>query len=137
MPPTIRSTIGQLALATCLGLATVLFPQSRASVAGEIEQGRRIYFGTCIACHGSDGAGAMPDVSDFGVAAGPLSKTDVQLLKSIMEGVSNVNGSSSMPPKGGNPELTAEDARNVLEFIRAEFGPTCPNGRRCDAKTKE
>lgn len=137
MPPTIRSTIGLLALAACLGLATALFSQSRAWSAGEIEQGRRVYFGACVACHGSDGAGAMPDVSDFGDATGPLSKKDIQLLKSILEGVGNVNGSSSMPPKGGNPELTEEDARNVLEFIRGEFGPTCPNGLRCDATTKE
>lgn len=65
----------------------------------------------------------MPDVSDFGAATGPLSKTDSQLLKSILEGVSNEDGSSSMPPKGGDSELTEEDARHVLEFIRVEFGP--------------
>lgn len=106
-----------------LSLIATLSSPPRASAANDLERGQRIYFEACVACHGSDGAGAMPEVADFGVANGPLFKTDAQLLKSISKGVTSDDGSTSMPPMGGNPDLTEEDARHVLEFIRAEFGP--------------
>ncbi len=137
MPPSRRSKIGQLALAVCFGLAAAFLFQPGASTAGEFEQGRRIYFGACVACHGSDGAGAMPETPDLTVPDGPLSKPDAVLLRGIIEGAGGNPSSPLMPPKGGDPTLTEEDARHVLEFMRAEFGPTCPSGRRCDSRTQE
>lgn len=89
----------------------------------DIDSGRGGYLKSCVACHGTDGAGAMPGVPDFTDSKGPLSKPDAVLLKSIMEGVEGSTAPTPMPPKGGDSEFTEKDARNVIKYIRSKFGP--------------
>lgn len=123
MPLTLLGNIGRVGFATHLGLVTALIVQPKVSTAEELEQGRRIYFGACVACHGSDGAGAMPGVPDLAAPNSPLTKPDAVLLRGIIEGTGGSPSSPLMPPKGGDPDLTEEDARHALQFMRAEFGP--------------
>jgi mono/diheme cytochrome c family protein len=92
------------------------------AMASETEAGEKVYAQTCIACHGANGKGAIPGVSDFTKADGPLSKSDEVLAASIRDGVATPGKPLSMPPKGGNPSLTDEEIQAVLEYLRSSFG---------------
>lgn len=93
-----------------------------AKAGGGVEAGEKVYSQTCIACHGANGKGAIPGVSDFTKAGGPLAKPDEVLTDSIRNGLVTAGKPLSMPPKGGNPALTDEEIKAVLEYIRATFG---------------
>jgi len=84
--------------------------------------GKEIYNKTCIACHGPDGAGALPGIPNLTKPDGRLSKPDGVLLQNINNGFQSPGSSMSMPAKGGNPNLTEADIQAVLEFLRESFG---------------
>lgn len=84
--------------------------------------GHEIYDGNCIACHGADGKGRVPGASDFTAKNGALSKPDDTLTKHITEGFQSPGSPMAMPAKGGNPNLTETDIRNVLAYLRRTFG---------------
>ena len=88
---------------------------------GDIKAGKAIYNQTCIVCHGANGKGALPGVSNFKSADGPLMKSDAELAKSISEGLATPGAALSMPAKGGNPSLTDDDVRALIAYLRAEF----------------
>jgi len=77
--------------------------------------GEQIYKQTCVACHGADGSGAIPGVPGFKER---LSKSDDTLLQHIIEGFQSPGSPMAMPPKGGNPNLSDQDLRNVLSYIK-------------------
>ena len=84
-----------------------------------LARGEAVYRGTCIACHGIDGAGVMPGVSDL--TTGALAKADAVLIESLRRGISMPGAALAMPPRGGNPALTDEDLRAVLYYMRRRF----------------
>ncbi len=84
--------------------------------------GKAIYSQTCIACHGVNGKGVLPGVSNFKSADGPLAKSDAELAKSINEGLATPGAALSMPAKGGNPSLTDDEVQALIAFLRSEFG---------------
>lgn len=84
--------------------------------------GQGIYTQTCVACHGADGSGGLPGVPDFTGKNSPLSKSDATLFKHIAEGFQSPGSPMAMPPKGGNPDLSAGDIESVLGYIRETFG---------------
>jgi mono/diheme cytochrome c family protein len=86
---------------------------------GEPIKGEVVYQGTCIACHGENGDGAVPGVPGF---AGRLANPDMTLIKHVIEGFASPNASIAMPPKGANPDLTEADAHDVVSYIRKRFG---------------
>ena len=86
------------------------------------EVGENVYAQTCIACHAANGKGAIPGVSDFTKADGPLDKSDDTLFASIRDGLVTPGKPLSMPPKGGNPSLTDEEIQAVIEYLRSSFG---------------
>ncbi len=88
------------------------------------ETGKEIYTTTCIACHGSDGKGALPGAPDFAKPDGALSKSDNELITNISNGFQSENSPMAMPPKGGNPNLSTRDIKAVLTYIREAFGHT-------------
>ncbi len=92
------------------------------SVAADAAAGKAVYSQTCIACHGANGKGTIPGVTDFTAKDGPLSKPDTELLNSISNGFQSPGSFMAMPPKGGNPVLTEEDIKAVLAYLRAVFG---------------
>lgn len=87
-----------------------------------VEAGKAIYSQTCIACHGNNGKGAIPGVSDLTKPDGSLGKSDEALIKSITEGVATPGAALTMPAKGGNPALTEADVAAVLAYLRVAFG---------------
>ncbi|MEW6613680.1 MAG: c-type cytochrome [Pseudomonadota bacterium] len=87
-----------------------------------VHPGKAVYTQTCLACHGADGKGALPGVPDLTRANGPLAKSDAELIRSITAGVQRPGAPLAMPPKGGNPNLTETDIRQVLDYMRQAFG---------------
>lgn len=87
------------------------------------QSGAQIYAETCTACHGADGTGALPGVPDFSEPGGVLARPEEVLVQSTIAGVERPGAPLAMPPKGGNPALSEADIREVIRYIRNEFGP--------------
>ncbi|BAU49762.1 cytochrome C [Sulfurifustis variabilis] len=93
-----------------------------AGAAEAASHGKAVYGRTCVACHGSDGKGALPGMRALGGKKGSLGKPDDALVKSILEGYQAPGAPVAMPPKGGDPSLTGQDAIAVLRYMREAFG---------------
>lgn len=102
-------------------LAALMFlsPVSQAFADNGAEE---IYRETCSACHGEDGKGAFEGMPDFTDAAGRLSKDDETLIKHITEGFQSEGSPMAMPEKGGNEDLTEDDVKNLVGYLRDNFG---------------
>jgi len=85
--------------------------------------GKALYATTCIACHGPKAKGAIPGVPDL-AKGGRLAKSDADLSASILNGFQTKGSPMAMPPKGGNPNLTAEDAKALVLYLRTLTQPT-------------
>ena len=106
------------------GLMAGLFMTAPAFAQGDVKKGAQVYEGTCIACHGENGKGEeLPGVPDFTSAKGPLAKKDAVLLGHIINGFESPGSDLAMPALGGNEDLTEEDIRNVLAYLRAKYQP--------------
>ena len=107
-------------------LASIMTPVPAAASdpasSGDTKLGKALYSQTCIACHGANGKGMLPGVSNFKSADGPLGKSDAELAKSINEGLVTPGAALSMPAKGGNPSLTDKEVQALIAYLRAEFG---------------
>ena len=107
-------------------LATLITPAAAsaddATAPEDAASGQAIYSMTCIACHGANGKGMIPGVSDLTKSDGPLAKSDEELVKSISEGLATPGAALSMPEKGGNPSLTDDDITSLIAYLRSEFG---------------
>ena len=101
-------------------LSALLLAVSAGVNAGS--HGKSVYERTCVACHGADGKGTLPGVPPLGGGNGRLAKPDDVLIKNMLEGFQSPGSTLAMPPKGGDPSLTAEDAKAVLDYMRKTFG---------------
>ncbi len=90
---------------------------------GDPAAGATVYAQTCAACHQVDGSGLLPSgqrlAASFKDPAGPLSKSDAELLQSIQFGKTGEIG--SMPPWRGT--LSAQQQRDALAYLRERFAP--------------
>lgn len=85
------------------------------------EHGSVIFHQTCIACHGANGKGAVPGTPNFTQSDGVLTLPDPMLEARIEKGFSCDGLPVAMPPKGGNPDLTKNDIKDVLGYLRTTF----------------
>lgn len=83
--------------------------------------GKALYEASCIACHGAKARGAIPGVPDL-AKGGRLSKPDAELVANILNGFQSKGSPMAMPPKGGNPNLTAADAQALVTYMRILTG---------------
>jgi cytochrome c5 len=81
--------------------------------------GKAIFDKTCIACHGADGKGTIPGVPAL---HSRLSQPDEVLLQHIKDGFQSPGSVMVMPPRGGNPDLTDAELKNVLLYMHEQFG---------------
>ena len=72
--------------------------------------GKKLYEGTCIACHGTGAAGA-PKFGDKAAWA-PRIATGMNTLLNVA-----LHGKGAMPPKGGNAALSDADIRAAIEYM--------------------
>lgn len=85
----------------------------------DIEQGREIYQARCLECHGEQGRGDGPRAALLAprpgnlVSAATSTKTDEELLAIITRGIPRT------AMQGWEKELSENDRRNVLAFIRS------------------
>lgn len=83
--------------------------------------GKVLYETTCVACHGAKAQGAIPGVPDL-AKNGSLAKSDAELTSSILNGFKSKGSPMAMPPKGGNPNLTPDDAKTLVIYVRGLTG---------------
>ena len=100
-----RGIVAGLALVAVLGPA-----HAQHATAYDVEDGKRVYEGSCANCHGPDGnliAGI-----DFGRGVLRRAYTNDQLAAIVMGGIAN----TPMPP---NPGMSQEQALRVVEYLRS------------------
>jgi len=85
--------------------------------------GADVYGGTCIACHGADGKGAVPGVPDMTRGGGPLAQSEDVLVRHAMDGFRSPGSTMPMPAKGGNTGLSQAEIRAAVAHMRKTFGP--------------
>jgi len=101
-------------------LIASLFLLGTSQSAGAAD-GKALYETTCIACHGPKAQGAIPGVPDL-AKGDHLAKPDAELVANILNGFQSKGSPMAMPPKGGNPNLTAADAQAIVTYMRAITG---------------
>jgi cytochrome c5 len=74
--------------------------------------GKKVYEGGCVVCHGAGIAGA-PKFGDKAAWA-PRIKTGMDTLYATA-----IKGKGAMPPKGGNPALTDEQMKAAVDYMVA------------------
>lgn len=83
---------------------------------------KEVYMQNCVACHGASGKGTIPGAPDFTDSNGVLMKSDKALLEHMATNHQNPGIARTMPPKGGNPNLTNQELKESLTYIRKTFG---------------
>jgi cytochrome c5 len=81
-------------------------PADKATLAA----GKKVYESTCSACHGTGAAGA-PRLGDKAAWASHLKEGKAHLYQSTL------NGTGAMPPKGGNPSLSAKQVKAAVDYM--------------------
>jgi len=88
-----------------------------AAAASAAVDGQQVYNAGCVACHGAGIAGA-PRVGDTGAWTDRIAAGLDTLVAHAIDGFQGSQG--MMPAKGGNPSLSDEEVRAVVEYMVAE-----------------
>lgn len=99
-----------------IGLA---FEETHAIAANQ--SGKALYESNCAVCHGVDGDGAMPGVKDLASSQKWQQQSDDQLVQLIIDGIQSTDSPFPMPPKGGNPDLTEQQIRSIVVYLRRQI----------------
>jgi disulfide bond formation protein DsbB len=91
-----------------------------------VEAGQKVFAATCAACHGPDAKG-LPDLGkDLTTSTFAKGLSDDELVTFIEKGRDTTDPANTtgvaMPPKGGNPALTDDDIKSVVEYVRTLEG---------------
>lgn len=85
-------------------------------------QGRDVFASTCAACHGPNGKGMQGLGKDLTVSDFVAGKTDDGLRQFIIEGRPDAKP-VAMPPRGGRDDLTDDDFKHVVVYLRGLQDP--------------
>lgn len=101
-------------LSVCLFLS--LNTATHADTSGE-----SLYLQNCMVCHADDGSGSMPGVLDLDKNRSWSTITVSELLARLKKGIQGSESGVSMPPKGGNANLTDNDLEKIILYMRESF----------------
>ncbi|MDE0920793.1 MAG: c-type cytochrome [Arenicellales bacterium] len=107
--------VGQINLASNTTVSSATTQVTATATA--IIDGKKIYNGMCVACHGAGIAGA-PRVGDKGAWAERIDKGASTLYANAINGVQGSSG--VMPAKGGNPALSDDEIKAVVDYMVAQ-----------------
>jgi cytochrome c5 len=115
----------RIALVSLLTFVSALAGGAEASAAcrvpgGDWRAGTKIYLQTCMTCHGESGEGVVAGVPDL--RAGILASSTSTLMQHVKNGFRSRTAPKAMAPKGGNPALSDQDVKNVLDYLYHQFG---------------
>lgn len=82
----------------------------------DLTAGKKVYDGTCAACH-TRGISGAPRLGNQAEWAPRLAQGDAVLFTHTKQGFTGQRG--FMPPKGGNPNLTDQDLHNAIAYIKS------------------
>lgn len=89
---------------------------------GDAAQGKRIFLGTCAACHAPDGSGVKGQGQNLRDSFYLKGKTDEQALAFVKTGRQPFDPESklhlAMPARGGNPALTDASLLDAIAYVR-------------------
>ena len=83
--------------------------------------GEQLYMQNCMVCHGDDGTGGMPGVINLEKNRTWSTLDDAALLTRLKQGIQKPGSSISMPAKGGNVNLTDNELKEIIRYIRYSF----------------
>jgi mono/diheme cytochrome c family protein len=104
-----------------LTLVAAIFITFSANAKDDVKKGAEIYGGTCVACHGTKGKGEFPGMPDLTSSKSPLTKSDEILFDHILNGFQSGNSAIEMPALGAYPELTDQEIKDVIAYMRKTF----------------
>ena len=107
--------VGQINLASSTAASNAT--TQVASTATPSLDGEKIYNGSCVACHGAGVAGA-PRVGDKDAWAERIDKGVTTLYANAINGLQGSSG--VMPAKGGNPALSDDQMKAVVDYMIAQ-----------------
>ena len=84
-------------------------------------RGEKLYLQNCMVCHADDGTGAMPGVLDLEENRAWSTIDEIKLLTRLKQGIQKSGASISMPAKGGNPDLTDKELKEIINYMRQSF----------------
>jgi len=97
-------------------------PASATPHVGDAAQGKRIYLGTCAACHAPDGSGVKGQGQNLRDSSYLKDKTDAQALAFVKAGRQPFDPESklhlAMPARGGNPALSDASLLDAIAYVR-------------------
>ena len=99
-----------------MAAAPAAAPAAPAAAAPAAADGKKVYEGMCIACHGAGVAGA-PKLGDKAAWAPRLAQGAATLHDHAIKGFQGKAG--VMPPKGGNAALSDADVKAAVDFMAA------------------
>jgi mono/diheme cytochrome c family protein len=103
-----------------VGFATVVLAAAASPLPGDPNKGQTLYNQSgCSTCHGASLTGGIgPPLAPIRKLPDTQNPLDPQyLIDTITNGKSGVGGYGTMPVKGGNPALTAQDIQDLAAFI--------------------
>lgn len=84
--------------------------------------GQQLFAATCAGCHGPQGQGIPHLGKDLQTSKFAAGLTDQQLADFITQGRAANDALNTthvpMPPKGGNPALSAQDISDIVAYLR-------------------
>ncbi|MCW8885915.1 MAG: cytochrome c [Motiliproteus sp.] len=94
---------------------------TNVALADSMKEAESIYKDVCAVCHGITGKGELPGVPDFTLPNGRLSKSDEVLTDSILDGFKSEGSPMAMPPKGGMPNMSHSQAKDMVKYLKSIF----------------
>ena len=96
--------------------------QTAPPAAPSAEHGRQLFPATCAGCHGPQGQGIPHLGKDLQTSKFVAGLSDDQLVDFLTQGRAANDPLNTthvpMPPKGGNPALSAQDLRDIVACLR-------------------